>query len=243
MPGPLKQFPTIDAANAASKLPEPLRKPSGMLLQALLDAAGSNDPLSGMTPGPLTAPVAGAVTLLSKGQMLNNLLNHVEDLKGTPYEKAAEALAEKSPHILGSVGKIRINKPPPFSGLTKLPWDASGGFWTTPIHELSGMARKGFPVGDVSLNAGLLSRVFANPAKVLGHEVTHAAQALSKNPSKFDRLYAAALKKFGYARSPYETGAQEGGIHLSQALKGERHLPGASEDQLKRVLKERLTRK
>ncbi len=39
-------MPHIDAANVASKLPEPMRKPGGMALQALLDLTGADDPAS-----------------------------------------------------------------------------------------------------------------------------------------------------------------------------------------------------
>ena len=163
------------------------------------------DPM-GADTGPLKA-----VTLLSKGQMLNNILNHIDDLKGTPYAKAAEALAEKSPHVLGSVGKINLHKPPPYSGLDKMPSTALGAFWTNPIHELSGMVRKGFDVGNITLNPGLLARVFSNPNKVLGHEVTHAAQALGKNPSKFDEIYQANKPR-------YEASADFGGLNLHKLI-------------------------
>lgn len=55
MPGPVIKFPRIDAANVASKLPEPLRKPAGMTLQAILDLVGAEDPMSGAYPPMMAA--------------------------------------------------------------------------------------------------------------------------------------------------------------------------------------------
>ena len=41
MPGPIIKTRPIDAANLASKLPEPLQQPGGMGLQLLMDAIGA----------------------------------------------------------------------------------------------------------------------------------------------------------------------------------------------------------
>lgn len=221
---PLKANIKFDAANIASKLPEPLRKPAGMTIQALMDLMGADDPLGGAYPTPLAAP---AITLLSKGQMLNNLLNHVEDLKGTPYEKAAEALAEKSPHVLGSIGKIHPNSPPIYASFDKMPAGSAGVFFPNPVHEASGMIRKSFDVGEIGLNQDLLARAFSNPTRTLGHEVTHAAQTLAKGPHKFANLYDEELRNVGYTKNKYETGADQAGNNLVQALRGRRYLPNS----------------
>ena len=76
MPGPILKPTKFDAANTASKLPEPLRKPAGMALQGLVDIfGGDSTDVSSLAPTPL----AGAMKVSNPAvQELLKLL------RGTP---------------------------------------------------------------------------------------------------------------------------------------------------------------
>ena len=69
MPRPVVKFPKIDAANVASKLPEPLRQPAGAALRALLDFFGAEDPNQIMG-------TAAGVKIPNLGQELSSGLAH-----------------------------------------------------------------------------------------------------------------------------------------------------------------------
>ena len=160
--------------------------------------------------GALDIP-AGLIALLSKGKVLENLLNHIEDLKGTPFEKAAEALAEKAPWVFGHVGNIDTALKDP---------GTLGHFRTNNAQNVYGNL-KDIPIGDISLNPTSAGKYFgADPVQTLGHEATHAAQALSKGAPEFNAQYATAQKRlFGYQRNPFEHGANKAGKNLKKAVK------------------------
>src|SRR3990167_3026965 len=149
----------------------------------------------------------GEITLLSKAQALENLLNHVEDLKGTPYEAAVEYLAEKAPWGLGHIKRIQ-----------QVPNELSSIFGKFRTSKLAG---KGSPIGDIELNPSSIGKGFgSDPAETLGHELTHAAQALMKGVPRFEDLYRAENSKlFGYQRNPFEHGAARVGKRVKAALR------------------------
>ena len=147
--------------------------------------------------GALEGPVSAGVALLSKGKVLENLLNHLEDLKGTPFQAAAEALAEKAPWVFGHINKVL----PRSLGEGK-----HGLHWIDSESGLSQIA-----VNPTQVNTGL----FSAPADTLGHEATHAAQALMEGgPSTYLSRYAKELGERGYQGSKYEVGARKAGVAL-----------------------------
>ena len=167
MPGPIVKVPST------SKLPGPIK--------GLVDFfAGDPTDVSNMASTPLANPVAAGISLLSKGQMLNNLLNHVEDLKGTIWEPAINALADWAPHVVGSIKKINPDILIPNYKTGKY---ALGRFRANidPLKKFGG-------VGNIELNPHA-TKLFGNPAEVLGEEVGHAGQALMKGPKRFDKEY------------------------------------------------------
>ena len=157
----------------------------------------------------------GEVTLLSKAKMLENLLNHIEDLKGSPYEKGIEYLAEKAPHVMGSIRNIQ-QVPERLSTIL-------GSFFANPAHRAAGNL-KGVPVGDIRLNPAKIGAVFGgDPSQTLAHEATHAAQALMQGIPKFEDAYTAANSRFmGYARNAYEHGANKVGRNVKKAVQTRR---------------------
>ena len=161
--------------------------------------------------GALDLP-AGLIALLSKGKVLENLLNHIEDLKGTPFEAGMEALAEKSPWVAGHIGRISTALGGSHSNL--------GHFLTNRTQSAVGNL-KDIPIGDVALNPSAAGKYFmSDPAETLGHEATHAAQALFKGAPRFNAEYAAyQARPFGYLRNPYEHGAKKGGRNLKKLVK------------------------
>ena len=161
--------------------------------------------------GPLEGPAAGAITLLSKGKMLENILNIIEDLKGGPLEGAADALAEKAPHVMGHLGEVR-----PAQAGREL-----AAFWPDNAQVFFGPI-KGRGVGDITVHTPSLNTGFrTDPGFVLGHEATHAAQSLGKGPARAYAEYQKLLKRpFGYFRHPMEKGANKAGVNLRRAMEG-----------------------
>lgn len=189
MPGPIIPKPKpVSTAPGLSMLPDPMKQ--------VLDFFFPSDSL----------PSTGAISLLPKHKVLENILNHVEDLKGTPYQAAAEELAERAPWVFGHIDKIKLND--------RLWGGAAGQFVTKFRHALfpKGFMR-GAPAGDVILQKNPSLR--ESPTNILSHETTHAAQALAKRPGKFPKAYQdAGGGTFGtseYYNNKFEIGARKAG--------------------------------
>ncbi len=111
--------PHIDAANVASKLPEPLRKPAGMALQALLDMTGANDPASQVmgATGPLAMAkvpkLPGAQPLSEAARALRGMLN---EFAAGGVDDGTKAAAEALQTFKGekNLGRTFIPAPAPF---------------------------------------------------------------------------------------------------------------------------------
>lgn len=140
-------------------------------------------------------PVA-AITKLSKGQMLNNLLNHIEDLKLTPYQRGIEAIAEKAPHVLGNIGAIR--QVPQEALGNRLGIFATLGKNVTDPKALGDVVLRNIPPRDV------------DPAYVLGHEVGHAAQKAIKGPRMHEQYLA--------NKEAFEEGANKTGRNVVELV-------------------------
>lgn len=212
---PKIRLPKSDPANAASKLPEALQWPAGAAGGLLNSLVGGDDPTSIM-PGPSgleSQAVSPLVTLLSKPQQAANLERILKSVAGTPYEEAVKVAAQKWPRVLGHVNSVNVGEPT-FQNVL-------GEF--TP----STYARMGKPVGDIKLAdrpTGMLGALKnflsgGDPADTFGHELTHAAQAISKMPDKFFAEYHAANQALGYDMNPFEVGARKGGAKLKSLVK------------------------
>ena len=155
----------------------------------------------------------GEITLLSKAKVLENLLNHIEDLKGTPFEAAAKALADKAPWVFGHINRVD----------TKLPAGGGmlGGFKPDRGQVMAGPL-KGRTIGDISLNPHDVDKAFqASAADVLGHEAAHGAQSLFQGAGRQAAEYQRLNNRFmGYSRNPYEHGAKKAGVNLRRATEG-----------------------
>ena len=152
----------------------------------------------------------GEVTLLSKAKALENLLNHVEDLKGTPWEEEIAWLAEKAPWVMGHVGQIT-------TGLKK----GLGRFFPGTPHAPFGNL-KGLPIGRIELNEEMAGKAFqSDPMDTLAHEGAHAAQSLATGVDKFSESYNAAMsrKVLPYLRNEWEIGARKAGRTKNKQFK------------------------
>jgi hypothetical protein len=206
----------IDIPELASRLPEPLQKPAGQLGGFLEQLLGINDP-TGSVMGAAAPTAMPAVTLLSKGQMLENLLNHVKDAEGTPLQKAVEAAAEKAPHVLGHISEIKQDYLP----MTGQLGFSYGVFRGNPAHMRAAGAVKGLPIGKIAIDptAHDLTIPALDVGETVGHELTHAAQAMMKGPAKWDAAYQTANELHGYHANPYELGANKAGYNLQQRIR------------------------
>lgn len=177
--------------------PMPAEDPAGKLME-MISSLGD--------PGNWEAGPAQAVAhLLSPGQKLNNLLNHTEDLKGTPFEKAFDYLGEKFPHVFGNVRMLTSNP-------GKMPFTTSGQYQNSPAHFNAATPKRGLPVGDIHMNPDSSGKWFgSDPVEALTHEGVHAAQSLGEGPHLFDDLYKAETKRVGYDRNKYEVSARRVG--------------------------------
>ena len=161
--------------------------------------------------GPLEGPAVGLISLLTKQARQANLARHLDTLKGTIYEPAAQAAAKRWPRVFGHIGSVSTGR-----------LKGTAGTFAPDRAQVGAPYRRGHPVGDIELKQpGLLDRLLGGPkqaADTLGHELTHGAQALMKRPGRFTQQYQAAEQALGYADNPYELGAQKGGAHLQQLL-------------------------
>lgn len=107
---PLFNFPPIDAANIASKLPEPLRQSAGAALQGLLGLFGADDPQTampvppvlGMAKSPLGRRVTKSVADKLKQVTNPEALSEIERY-GQLYSKAKKA--GDDPALIKELGK------------------------------------------------------------------------------------------------------------------------------------------
>ena len=200
MPGPVIKAPKIDAANVASKLPEPLRKIGGMALQGLLDMSGADDPLSGVYPTPVS-PVAPLVSLFKdKAAREAGGTRFMESVKALPeaLQRAWETVAENYPRITSHMvirdpAKVR---PTPrrdsYNAVVGLHGVSNGRPGAPVTYGPSGLRKSGLPALDTAY-----------------HEATHVAQVLGNRDS--NALSAAAENLVGYHKNPFEEGARMAG--------------------------------
>lgn len=101
---PLLPYQPVDTANLASKLPEPLRKPGGMAMSALMTLMGGDDPAGQamQTVGPL-----GMVSdTINPTGAIRELLNLIKDYKGRdPLQVLA---GEKATGLLPPPTKVNL---------------------------------------------------------------------------------------------------------------------------------------
>ena len=173
----------------------PAEDPGGKLMEMIASAGD---------PGNWDAGPMEAVSLLTGGQKLENLLNHLEDLKGTPFEGAYSYLSEKFPHVFGNVRRITSDQ-------GRMQFTNAGQFMNNPAHPAARVARKGLPVGDIHLNPDAAGKWFgSDPVEALAHEGTHAAQSLGSGPQRFEALYdLETIDAGGYLPNKYEVSARK----------------------------------
>lgn len=209
-------------------VPESQAKPDPWPIKAtegLMGALGFPDSSTASHIGQLIGATAPLVTLLSKGQMLNNVLNAVEDARNTPLQYGVEALAEKSPRVLGHISDITQEHIPSPQGI-----GGSLGIFRGNTQHLGGPV-KGLEIGNIGIDvpAHAVPIPAEDVAQTVGHEATHGAQALAKGPSRWDyeynmdpRFYEAGAEKAGrnVARKAHEM--------LFETLKAEKAAPNPS---------------
>lgn len=178
-----------------------MRVPKGQSMPNVADFAGI----------PLDTIAAPLITLLSKPQQAANLERILKSVAGTPYEEAVKVAAQKWPRVLGHVNSVNI---------------ADSGFNGLGEFTPSTYSRVGRSVGDIKVadrSTGMLGALRnwmdgGDPADTFGHELTHAAQAISKMPNKFLAEYHNANRIFGYDMNPFEVGARKGGAKLKSLV-------------------------
>lgn len=175
MPGPLIKFTPPDAANIASKFPEPLRKAGGAALQGLFDLVGADDPMTGLYPTPAISIYKDAAGIPSKAlraagtkEFLESAMDPLRKLMNQDLPAAAQTFANKYPRI---AAHLRIND------------DYLKSKFSVPEHPIQ---------KPMNVSIGILS---SNPLFDLTHEATHGAQALGGGPD-VPRLWKAYYDRF-----------------------------------------------
>ena len=201
MPGPIIKTRPIDAANLASKLPEPLQQPGGMGLQLLMDAIGADDPMSGMYPA---GPVAPMVSLFpDKAAREAGSARFLESIKTLPGElqRIWQQVAEDYPRITAHMHmrdpartKFKSQTHNAMIGTTGLDRGRTGPGGGMPVtYGAKGLTKSGLPALDTAY-----------------HETTHAAQRLGLGRD-YNTLYSLANDQVGYTNNPFEQGARMAG--------------------------------
>lgn len=223
MPGPTLKLPQIDAANIASRFPEPLQKPGGMAIQAILDAVGADDPMSGAYP----SPAAPLITRFITGGKVNKALReqhtakfldaarqlfHGADLEAT--EKFVEEYPRTAAHA--KLGKLDPTKYADIAGNTDI--SPTKGIQITGADP--GRARIPFGINpEVAAKAG-----WTSVPETMAHEMTHVAQGLGNK--HMSELHSLAMPITGYKNNPLEIAARTTAARkLGQRLKPPTPLP------------------
>lgn len=194
---PIYKTPPFDPANAASKLPEPLRKPAGTAMAAMIDLVGGNDPQSIM-PDP-TGLAAGLMTRVPKSHGIRVL----EDMKTLPSftgfkpetVSAFQLLQQKYPRLFAHLSRV---EPIPQEVIEKKGRKAPWGSQVTDPY-VRGMS-------EIMINPHQPAGQQLNTA---AHELTHAAQSL--RDKHFNHKYAVSNLVTGYKDNPYEISARRNG--------------------------------
>ena len=194
---PISNAP-FDPANTASKLPEPLQKPGGVLLSLLSQLGGGDDPASGIMGS--AAPeisifkdAAGVPDKVLRQEGTQRFLQSAKDSAIKGMSDAADLFAEKYPRI---AAHMNID--------TKEDW-------------MPGMAQTKSPYGKITKPVNVQ---FATeqpfPLNVLAHEATHVAQDLGNSDSL--KLYDLVNQhnRIGMHRNPFEKTARYAGTKMEE---------------------------
>jgi hypothetical protein len=218
MPRPVMPKFDIDAANIASKLPEPLRKPAGTLLEALLQVTGAEDPnnvMQSIPAGPLVSFYKDAAGVPSKALRELGTTRSVaiskanaEKLGAPAIGDAFEEFAQKYPRIAAHF-KVRPEITPRnvvgsvnTDALRYLnPSDPSLGINTIPLD-----------VGQAGIDAINEAPILAK--NLIAHEGTHVAQRLGAGDD-YGKLYSISNRLTGYFKNPFERTARFNGNEAS----------------------------
>ena len=199
MPGPVIKFSPPDAANLASRLPGPLRKPAGGLLQVLFDRIGADDPMGGVYP-PLVSMFRDVNARKEATEAFRNVLSSLpQNLRA-----AAGVFADRYPRIAahtrivpaGPAGETSMSMTSwPVTGTAKNVYYPNGVPMPIRLHPL-GRARHEHPEWGLE-----------NATEDLFHEGTHVAQRLGNKD--FNKLYDLGAILKGYVNNPFEGSARE----------------------------------
>ena len=220
MPKTVIGFQPPDIPNLASKLPEPLRQAGGFIGQLIADAVGADDPMSGIYPTPVAAPMisifkdaAGVPQKALREEGTKRFLDSAQHLFERMYDSsdvpiqatnnfgnAVDWLAKKYPRVSAH---MEIN---PWLDNTVSP--ISGAIPTARIHTPSGRASTPMMM-SYSGHGFARGQDPADAYNTMAHEATHAAQALGNH--NFGNLYHNANRAVGYTDNPFEQMARNAG--------------------------------
>lgn len=211
MPGPVVKVHKLDTANIASRLPEPLRKPSGIALELLSRLVGADDPTNIMqVGGPLISIYKNAAGVPDKAirakatqEFLESARRFVTEVPGRAtrnISEAAEWLATKYPRV---AAHTRITE-----GFIDPARNPNAINFGAQIHTPPYIVNYPMKI-EFSKLGGILSDNPDKAREMLAHEATHAAQALGNKYNAV--LYKDASNLRGYMENPFEQMARARG--------------------------------
>lgn len=206
MPGPLIKLQPFDAANIASRFPEPLRKPGGMAIQAILDLVGADDPMGGTYPAQM--PASPLITRFITGGQVNKplreaytqrFIDSARQMFGGKDLEYAENLAKNYPR---TVAHARLGKLDPRTA----PPNTAGQTRIGVGEQISG-ADPGRGRIPLLINPVEAAKDWTSVPLTVSHELGHVAQSLGNKHAPI--LGSVGQRLAGYELSPLERSARQ----------------------------------
>lgn len=193
---PKIQAHPFDAANVASKLPRPLQRPGGMVLEGLKQAFGGDDPSSVMpSPGPMGGPLVSIYSNPADRMAATDAFKLAAQKLGSAYGDAAEWLTAKYPRIAAHM---------------QLPTEFIKGTHAAHVSTpMIGGVKSPIPMNITHLGNSLVEENPAYARDIFAHEGTHVAQALGNKD--LPKLYRLADSAVGNVMNPFERTAYRRG--------------------------------